>query len=211
MWSQLIYPSSLLANELENIGRINEATKIRNHMVSYYEHSKKQKIDIPLEALDAISMIRLSALEVQLKKLNESKFSFPEAEYNKTLKYKFAQLDRLTTEAVSIAEIGSGIGMVKAYQIAVSGHETLRDDVLKFIPTGKSPEYVASFQKSMIHLVEPISKQALEFRETAIKKIEKENILASDNGWFLIKNEASFIPEFLSESGTAIMDKAGSK
>ncbi|MBC7539272.1 MAG: tetratricopeptide repeat protein [Bacteriovorax sp.] len=211
MWPQLIYPSSLLANELENIGRVDDSKKVRSRMMFYYDNSKKQKLDIPLEALDAISLIRLSSLEAQLRKLNETKFAFPEVEYNKTLKSKFAQLDRISTEAVSIAEMGSGIGIVKAYRYLVSGHESLRDEVINFTPEGKSPEYIASFKKSMAKLVEPLSKQAREFRETAIKKIEKENILSADNGWFLIKNEYSFIPEFFSESGSALMDKAGTK
>jgi tetratricopeptide (TPR) repeat protein len=211
MWPKLIYPSSLLANELENIGRIEDAKKVRAKMLNYYENSKKQKMDIPLEALDAISLSRLSVLEGQLKKLNDSKLVFPEAEYNKILKSKFALLERITTDAVSIAEMGSGIGIVKAYRYLVSGHESLRDEVLNFTPEGKSTDYVASFKKSMAKLVEPLSKQARDFRETAISKIEKENILSSDNGWFLIKNENSFIPEFFSESGSALMDKAGAR
>lgn len=211
MLPQLIYPSSLLANELENIGRADDAQKIRARMMFYYENSKKQKNEIPLEALDAISLIRLSPLENLLKKLSDSKLSFPEADYNKKLKEKFALLDRITTEAVSIAEMGSGIGIVKAYRYIVTGHENLRDEVLRFTPEGKSPEYVESFKKSMAKLVEPLSKQASDFRETAIKRIEKDNILSNDNGWFLIKNEYSFIPEFYSESGSALMDKAGAK
>ncbi|MDO9180825.1 MAG: hypothetical protein Q7U04_00385 [Bacteriovorax sp.] len=211
MWPQLIFPSSLLANELENIGRIEDAKKVRTRMIFYYDNSKKQKMDIPLEALDAISLIRLTLVEEQLKKLTQTKLAFPEADYNKTLKNKFSQLDRLTTEAVSIAEIGSGVGIVKAYRYLVSGHEALRNEVLSFSPDGKSPEYVASFKKSMAKLVEPLSKQANDFRETAIRKIEKENILSSDNGWFLVKNEFLFIPEFFNESGSALMDKAGAK
>ncbi|MGZ3807624.1 MAG: hypothetical protein ACXVCE_06020, partial [Bacteriovorax sp.] len=211
MWPQLIYPSSLLANELENIGRAEDAQKVRSKMMSYYENSKKQKMDIPLEALDAISLIRLASLEDQLKRLKDSKLTFPEAEYNKVLKSKFAQLDRITTEAVSIAEMGSGMGIVKAYRYLVSGHESLRNEIMNFTPEGKSPEYVASFKKSMAKLVEPLEKQAEDFRETAIKKIEKENILSPDNGWFLVKNDFGFIPEFYNESGAALMDKAGGK
>ena len=211
MWPQLIYPSSLLANELENIGRVDDAKKIRNRMMYYYDNSKKQKLEIPLDGLDAISLIRLGGLEDQLKRLTATKLSFPEAEYNKTLKNKFAQLDRITSEAVSIAEMGSGVGIVKAYRYLVTGHEALRDEVLNFTPEGKSPEYVTSFKKSMAKLVQPLDKQAQDFRETAIKKIEKENILSNDNGWFLVKNEFSFIPEFYSEVGSALMDKAGAK
>jgi tetratricopeptide (TPR) repeat protein len=211
MWPQLIYPTSLLANELEVIGRVDDAKKVRNNMMNYYETSKKQKMEIPLEALDAISLIRLSALEEQLKKLSGIKLAFPEAEYNKSLKSKFALLDHITSEAVSIGEMGSGIGIVKAYRFLVSGHESLRDEIINFTPSGKSSEYVDSFKKSMAKIAEPLAKQANDFRVTVISKIEKENILSLDNGWFLVKNEYSFIPEYFSETGPALMDKAGAK
>ena len=212
MWPQLIYPSSLLANELENIGRVDDAKKVRQKMMAYYENSKKQKLTIPLEALDAVSLIRLSILEEQLKKITSVKLIFPESEYNKILKSKFALLDKLSSDAVSIADMGSGIGIVKAYRYLVTGLESLHDDVINFkVPEEKSPEYVASFKKSMAKLVEPLQKQAQDFRETAIKNIEKENILSSDNGWFLVKNEFSFTPEYFSENGSALMDKAGAK
>ena len=211
MLPQLIYPTSLLANELEEIGRVEEAKIIRNRMMGYYDSSKKQKMDIPLEALDAVSLVRLSLLEDQLKKLNDSKLAFPEAEYNKILKNKFSQLDHISSEAVSIGEMGSGIGIVRAYKFLVMGHESLRHELINFTPSEKSPEYISSFKKSMEKLAEPLAKQAADFRETVIKKIEKENILSADNGWFLIKNEYSFIPEYFSSAGPALMDKAGAR
>ncbi|MFA6238791.1 MAG: hypothetical protein WC635_15755 [Bacteriovorax sp.] len=211
MWPQLIYPSSLLANELENIGRLDDAKKVRSRMMFYYENSKKLKMDIPLDALDAISLIRLSALEAQLTKLTSVKLAFPEATYNKILISKFAQINKITDEAVSIGEIGSGVGLVKAYRYLVSSYEALRDELINFTPEGKSPEYISSFKKDMAKKASPLDKQAQDFRETAIKKIEKENILSSDNGWFLVKNENEFIPDYFSESGAALMDKAGIK
>ncbi len=210
MWPLLIYPSSLLANELENIGRIDDARKVRAKMVTYYETGKKNKMDIPLEGLDAISLIRLSALEEQVKKLTSTRLAFPEAEYNKNLKAKFVLLDKITTEAISIAELGSGIGIVKAYRYLVYAHESLRNEIVGFVPEGKSPEYVASFHKGMQKLGAPLEKQAEDFRETAISKIEKENILSMDNGWFLVKNN-EIIPEYYNDKGNVLMDKAGAK
>jgi tetratricopeptide (TPR) repeat protein len=210
MWPQLIYPSSLLANELENLGRVDDAQKVRTKMLTYYEASKKSKYDVPLEALDAISLIRLSGLEEQVKKLKTVKLSFPEAEYNKALKLKFQMLDKISTEAISIAEIGSGIGIVRAYRLLVEGHESLQNEVLAFVPEGKSPEYAASFHKGMQKLAAPLEKQSQDFRQTAIRKIEKENILSSDNAWFLVKNDA-IIPEYYNDNGNVLMDKAGAK
>jgi len=211
MWPYLIYPSSLLANELENIGRVEDARKVRSKMMTYYDDSKKQKLDIPLEALDSISLIRLSALEDQIAKMTSVKLAFPEADYNKALKAKFGLLDKITTEAVSISEMGSGIGIVRAYRYLVQSHEALKNEILNFTPAGKNEAYVASFKASMAKVAEPLSKQADDFRQTAIKKIEKDNILTSDNSWFLVKNEFNFIPEYFSDNGAALMDKAGGK
>jgi tetratricopeptide (TPR) repeat protein len=210
MWPQLIYPSSLLANELENLGRLEEAQKVRTKMMKYYESSRKSKLDVPLEGLDAISLIRLTNLEGQVKKINSIVLNFPEAEYNKNLKSKFAMLDKLSTEAVSIAEIGSGVGIVKAYKLLVQAHESLRTEILDFKPADKSAEYVSSFHKGMQKLAAPLEKQSLEVRDTAIKMIEKQNILSSDNGWFLVRN-VGLVPEYFSENGNVLMDRAGAK
>lgn len=208
MWPALIYPSSLLANELEVIGRADDADKVRKKMMTYFDVSKKSKQRIPLEGLDAIALIRLESLETQMKRFNAIELKFPESEFNKNLKTKFQMLDRITTEAISIAELGSGIGIVKAYRYTVEAHENLRDQVLNVVPDGKSEEYVTSFKGSMQKLIAPISKQAEDFRKTAIGQIEKENILSSDNAWFLVKNDG-VIPEYHSDIGSALMDKAG--
>lgn len=211
MWPYLIYPSSLLANELENIGRVDDAKKVRNKMLTYYEDSKKQKLEIPLEALDAVSLVRLSALEDQIARMNAEKLNFPEAEYNKTLKKKLAMLDKISGEALSISDMGSGIGIVRAYRYLVQSHEALKNEVANFTPPGKSENYVASFKNGMTKVTGPLGKQAEDFRQTAIKKIEKDNILTGDNAWFLVKNDFNFIPEYYSDGGAALMDKAGGK
>lgn len=210
LWPQLIYPSGLLANELESIGRVEDAQKVRSKMLTYLETALKSKMDLPLEALDAVSLLRLAALEEQVKKMNSIKLGFPESEWNKNLKSKFVLLDKITTEAISIAELGSGIGIVKAYRILVEGHEALKLEMTSFTPEGKSAEYVSSFKKGMQGLANPLEKQANEFRMTAIKKIEKENILSTDNSWFLVRN-VQVIPESFNESGSILMDKAGAQ
>ncbi len=209
-WPLLVYPSSLLSNELENIGRSEDAQKVRVKMVTYYEHSKKQKLDVPLEGLDAIAVYRLNLLDNQIAKFDSIVLKFPEAEFNKNLKQKFQLLDKITQEAVAIAEIGSGIGIVKSYKVIVETHERLRNEMITYVPEGKSSDYVNSFQKSMKTTSQPLEKQAADFRQTAIKQIEKENILSNENAWFLVQNSL-FIPEFHSEKGNVIMDKAGAK
>lgn len=210
VWPHLIYPSGLLANELENIGRIEDAQKVRTKMLTYYETSKKSKMDVPLEGLDAIALIQINGIEGQVTNFNNSKLVFPVAEYNRILKNKFTQIDKIMKDSVSIADLGSGVGYVKAMRLSVFALESFRDELEGFNPEGKSEDFVKSFKKDMKNKADELNKQAQEFRTSAIKKIEKENILSSDNGWFLVKNNA-IIPEYFNENGIMLMDKAGAK
>lgn len=211
MAGKLIYPISILANELESIGRADEAKNWRARMMQFYEIAKKAKLDIPLEGLDAIAMMRVPKLEAELKQLNQVTLSFPEEKYNQALKAKFKSLERLTTSAIEVAEIGSGVGIVKSYKYLVQGHEQLIREISDFVPEGKSEEYVKSFRKSMLGLVAPIEKQAKEFRKAAVKKIETENILSVDNNWFIGNMDLPFTPEHFVERAGVLMDKGGAR
>lgn len=211
MHAKLIYPVSILANELELIGRADEARNWRARMVNYYDVARKAKLDISLEGLDAIALMRLPKLESELKNLNQIKLAFPEDKYNQALKLKFKALEKLTTSAIEIAEIGSGIGIVKSYKFLVQGHESLVKEISDFIPSDKSEEYVRSFKKGMSGLVVPIEKQAKDFRKAAIKKIETENILSSDNSWFIGNVNLPFSPEFFVDKHGVLMDRGGAR
>jgi tetratricopeptide (TPR) repeat protein len=206
----LIYPSSLLANEYENIGKVDEAKKTRAKMLSYFESAKKSKIDVPLEGLDAIANIKIQSFEDELTTFKNTKLHFPEKDYNKLLKVKFSKLEKLATEAEAIAEIGSGVGILKVYHFMIEGYDSLREELINFTPPGKSEDYVKSFKKSMNELAAPLAKQAADFRDVALKKIEKDSILSKDNIWFL-NNRDSFPIQFFNNDGGVIMDKAGQK
>jgi hypothetical protein len=155
-------------------------------------------------------LIQMNGIEGQVTNFNNSKLVFPVAEYNRILKNKFTQIDKIMKDSVSIADLGSGGGYVKAMRLSVFALESFRDELEGFNPEGKSEDFVKSFKKDMKNKADELNKQAQEFRTSAIKKIEKENILSSDNGWFLVKNNA-IIPEYFNEAGIVLMDKAGAK
>ncbi len=211
MAGKLIYPISVLINELESIGRIDEAKSWSKRMMTFYENAKKAKQEIPLEGLDVIATKMLPQLEYELKALKETPLAFPEDNYNRVLKSKFKVLDRLTSTAISIAEIGSGMGIVKSYKYLVQGHEFLAEEIRNFSPPGKSEEYVKSFKKSMAALTSPVETQAKKFRAAAVKQIETENILSADNAWFIGNMNLSFTPEYFVEKSGVLMDKGGAK
>lgn len=208
MWPDLIYPSSLLAAELETIGRNEDAKKIQTKMLTYFEVATKSKLEVPLEGLDAIAGLKLITLEEQVKKINSMHLVFPVAEYNKMLKAKYILLDKIIKEALGIADLGSGIGYVKSMRILTEAFTSFSAELAAFTPEGKDEVFLNSFKKDMQKKANDLNKQAQEFKETAIKKIEKENILSSENGWFMVRNDI-FKPEYFNESGNVIMDKAG--
>lgn len=210
MAPHLIYPSSLLATELENIGRADDAKYIRVKILSYYEQAKKSKTSIPLEGLDVVANLKLESLDAEYRKLSSVKLTFPQEKFNASLKEKINQVNKITAEGTNIADIGSGVGIVKAYKYSVMALEELANEVLTVDAEGKSEEYKKSFKQSMSKLVEPLVSQAKDFRAMAVKQIEKDDILSSDNSWFLVKNDG-VIPEFFSAKGNVIMDKAGAR
>ncbi len=211
MTGKLIFPISILANELESIGRADEARQWRSRMMSFYESAKKMNVDIPVEGLDVIAELRLPQLEKEYNQLIQIQLQFPEDKYNQGLKQKFKTLEKLTQTAIQIAEIGSGVGIVRAYKFLVLGHDHLINEVNSFMPPGKSEEYVKSFKKGMATLVAPVAKQSRDFRSTAIKKIETENILSPDNAWFIGNMTLAITPEHHVEKNGIIMDKSGAR
>jgi tetratricopeptide (TPR) repeat protein len=211
MWPFLIYPSSLLANELDTIGKTEDSQKLRSKMNSFYENSQKQKIDIPLEALDAIAQMRLVNLDNQLAQFKSMKLKFPEKEYNKLLKMKFAKLEKLTSDSESVANIGSGMGILRAYRVIIEGHEQLKNEISNFNPEGKPEDYVKSFKKTMLGLAGQLDKQSRDFRNVAVKKIETDSILSKDNIWFMNNKNDSILAQFFNIEGGMLMDKAGAK
>lgn len=207
----LIYPSSILANEYENIGKVDDAKRLRSKMLTYYENSKKLKVDIPLDGLDAIALLKIQSFEAEVVEFKNIKLKFPEAEYNKLLKTKFSKLEKMAVNAETIAGIGSGVGILKVYRFLIESYENLKSDISNFTPPGKSEDYVKSFKKTMASLINPLDKQANDFRAIALRKIGEESILSRDNYWFLAKDNNILGAEYYNQDGGAVMDKAGAK
>lgn len=209
LWPKLIFPTSLLANELEKLGRIDDAKKLRTKMTNFYDNSRKLKQDIPVDGLDAIASLHYSKIEEEIAKNSAVKLTFPVNVYNKIIQDKFLRIDRINEEIHQVLDTGSSLGTIRAYRYVVSSHEQLRNEILSFVPAGKSAEFVSSFKKAMIKMTGQLKEQADESRKLALEKIAKEEILSDDSAWFLSKNTNFFIPKYVDESAGIVMDKAG--
>jgi hypothetical protein len=155
--------------------------------------------------------MRLVNLDNQLAQFKSMKLKFPEKEYNKLLKMKFAKLEKLTSDAESVANIGSGMGILRAYRVIIEGHEQLKNEISNFNPEGKPEDYVKSFKKTMLGLAGQLDKQSRDFRNVAVKKIETDSILSKDNIWFMNNKNDSILAQFFNIEGGMLMDKAGAK
>ncbi len=209
--AELIYPMFSLYKALKDSGRYDRAKDIRNKMISLYDQCKKNKTEVPLEGLDVIALFKLAAVEAEVTELEKIKLTFPEQTYNERLKQKFAQLDKLTVKAIEVLESGSGKGIVKAYKILIESYRALAEEINAFTPPDKSPEYVTSFKKSMQTLSNPITEKGNEFYRSAVKEINKSNILSTENAWFLANSELPVYAEYHFVRAGILMDRGGKK
>jgi len=210
IWPLLIYPTYLLSLELDSLGKVEKVNQLENKMLNYYEYSVKNKLDLPLESLDAVAALKNRKIENLIKSLNSVRLKFPEKEYNKLLKLKFSKLEQIVDEASSIASMGSGAGVLNAYKVVIEAQNEFRNEVINFQPEGKSEEYLKSFSEAMKKVTDPLLKQSNEFRQLAIKKIEAESIVSDSNNWFYQQGN-DFRAEYFGAIEASIMDKVGTR
>lgn len=146
-----------------------------------YRNAKQSNQDIPLEALDVIADEKLQELLGTLNSMKKMELRFPENAFNTILKRKLGLLDQMTKQAVDIQKIGSGRGIIGAYKVLVEAYGHAAEEIQKFTPPGKSKEYVASFQKSMLQVASPLKQSAANYKQEGWKTIEENKILSDFN------------------------------
>ncbi len=207
--AELIQPLSILRSAFINSGRERDAQKIKTRILSYYNTAKKRKQSVPLEALDVVAKFRLVSLEYQVNQLKAIKLQFPEKIYNNRLKAKFALLDKITSRSLKILEIGSGKGIVSSYKYLVESYQGLVNEISRFAPAGKSPDYVKSFQGTMKKIVIPLNRKADDFRKEAKRQIIRSSILSEENSYFLNGEKLKFSVEYRPGQEGVLMDRGG--
>ena len=208
-WPELIRHMERLVSAYEGSGKSEKSAQLKARMMKLYEGCKKEKIDIPLLSLDAIARIRIDELHREEAVLDSIQLAFPEKTYNERLKAKFKQLDQLTTRALDILNIGSGVGIVQAYRILVENYRKTGNQIKDFVPPEKGPEYVESFRKGMTNIYASLFNKAEEFVVEARKQIDSSKILSSENNWFLMQGISNFKPEYEYRPGGILMDRGG--
>jgi tetratricopeptide (TPR) repeat protein len=204
----LIKPYEDLRKEFVAIGIEEEGRKIFEKQTRFYREARAQKLDIPVEALDLMAARMLKSVEDKRRRLEQLTLSFPEELFNSTVKSKLQLLDQMATEVNEIQKIGSGKGIVDAYNHVIISYETFARSLRDFIPEGKSPEYVESFKKAMAEVHGPILQNANKQR-AEIRKLIMENKILSASNFNVLFSQSEAGKRYLTEKEAILMDRGG--
>jgi hypothetical protein len=206
----LIAPIAKLRDVLISRGRIKQARSLDRKINVIYAKSKSARKRLPVEALDIVSSYKIENMIDISKQISRLKLVFPEKRYNAALKKKFVLLDKLTTKAVDLFRIGSGVGTVHGYKILVKSYSSMAKDIKSFTPKG-SKDYIVSFKKSMASIANPITAKANDYKREAKQKIINNKILSSHNYYFMGGSKMPIVPMFFPSRKGVIMDRGGRK
>lgn len=207
-WPELIFPISKVRDALEQSGRTSQARQKDSEILEIYRGIEKNQ-DIPLEALDVVADIRMENLTRQFKQLKTIELSFPEQLFNERLEKLFDDLDRMTDTALDVLDVGSGRGIVTGYRYLVEAYQHAGNLILDFTPADQSDSYIESFKQTMSQLANPLIARSREFRQQAMKQIQRGEILSPDTYWFLSKQEHDLRIQYHYPHGGVIMDRGG--
>lgn len=205
---QLIGPYEDLRKQYLAIGNTQEADAVFQKQNRFYQLAKTQKLDIPVEALDLMAERMLSSVIDKKQRLAQVQLKFPEAVFNNAVKQKLQILDQLTGDVNAIQKVGSGKGIVDAYKHVIEAYETFGNELKTFTPEGKAPEYVASFQKAMAEVHQPILQNAAKQRNE-IKKLIYQNKILSDSNFPVLFSSLESFKRYFTDKEAVLMDRGG--
>lgn len=208
MWPKLIYPLSKLEIAYNELGNSDLSKRIRKKIINYYDYSKMKKYNIPLEALNVYASYKINDLYLDFNKFDRINPRFPEKRFNKLLKKKFEKLEILTSKAMKILSIGSGIGIIATYDLLAKRYSSFSSEILKYKAIGKSKEYSKSFRKGMSSISKQIEMKAKSYIGDGKKQILKNDILSILNKNFFIPSKNNDVEYIIMHKGV-VMDRGG--
>ena len=206
----LIKPYEELRKVYTNLGDTAKAKEIEEKQNRFFNQSRTQKLDVPVEALDLMAGKMMTVIVDRKQKLEQIQLAFPENEFNNAVKTKLQILDQMTSQVNNIQKLGSGKGIVDAYKYVIESYENFGKELKAFSPEGKSPEYVASFQKAMAEVYNPILANARKQR-TEIRKLIMENKILSRSNVSVLGDQDDSFKRYITTKQAVIMDRGGKR
>lgn len=207
---QLIKPYEELRKQYLKIGSNEEAREISVKQNNFFQQSKSQKLDIPVEALDLMAERMQSNILEKKQRLEKITLSFPESQFNQAVKAKLQLLDQMTSDVNTIQKLGSGKGIVDAYQHVIEAYQSFGNALKEFTPPGKEEAYVTSFKKAMADVHVPILNNANKQRSEIKKLVVENKILSLSNYTVLYSDDESF-KRYLTEKEAVLMERGGQR
>ena len=208
-WPRLIMPSRILTKVHSDLGNRADSSKYSRNEDRYYQYSDKNKLEIPVEALDAKADEMLIGLNSIKKQILDIELKYPANVFQNAVKKKFSLLDRLVTQSSKIQDIGSGNGIVKAYKVLIETHYEFSEQVKAFEPEGMKKEFVPLFKKDMTsQIVNPLLSQAQNYEKDANRTISKNEILSINNSSIQTSKGEVAIRFWYNQVGV-LMDRGG--
>lgn len=204
----LIKPLEELRVQYIGIGNTDEAKAIADKQNRFYNSAKAQKVDIPVEGLDLISNRMLASVIEKKKRLDDIQLAFPEANFNAAVRSKLQILDQMAGDINQIQRVGSGKGIVEAYQYVIKAYESFGLALKNFTPAGKEQAYLDSFRKAMADVHGPILQNAVKQRNEIRKLIMDNKILATSNFSVLFPESEEF-KRYYTEKEAVLMERGG--
>ncbi len=186
------------------------ASKTFNTMKTYYQQASARKQSLPLEALNIMGSYELATLKEDAQRLSSLVLSFPEENFNKVLERKLAILEQMTARASLALKSGSGIGIIGSYAVLAQSYGSVSNEISTFRPTGKGEDYIKSFQSSMKDIANPLQQKAVEFRRTALRQMERDEVLTDFNTILKTPESYPVAIKFLDRKAT-LMDRGGKR
>ena len=199
-----------MAGVFAGYGNSKKANKHKKNVSRFYYQSRKKKLDIPLEALDIMAAKKVYGLKVQQRKILNTKLRFPEKTFNKLMQKKLKWLDKLNGKAGSVQSIGSGEGIISAYEILINTTEKFAKEIESFTPPKKSAAYIKGFKKSMAGVYKPLLQTAKNYRKELWSNIKQNEILSTRNSAFAPANLGVPINYWFPKGGV-LMDRGGQR
>lgn len=206
----LIKPYEDLRRQFIGIGNNDEARQIYAKQNTFYQQSKAQKLDVPVEALDLIAERILFSLMDKKKRLDAIELTFPEGQFNTAVKTKLQILDQMTGDVNTVQQMGSGKGIVEAYKLVIEAYETFGTSLKNFTPPGKEEAYVTSFKKAMADVHGPILANAQKQR-TEIKRLIVDNKILTFSNYSVLYYGSDVVKRFITEKETVLMERGGQR
>lgn len=204
----LIKPLEDLRIQFSQMNDKQAADGVESKQWKYYKQSKQQQLDIPVEGLDIIAGKMLKGIQAKKDRIEQIQLAFPESNFNNAVKSKLQLLDGLTAEVNEVQKVGSGIGIVDAYNLVINAYENFGNALKEFSPEGKGPEYVASFKKAMSDVYAPILSNAAKQRSEIKKLIIKNKILAASN-FDVLSTPPENYKRYITLKDSVLMDRGG--